>query len=109
MCADGMGYVGTFGNKDSQLASWSILIDFTDEALIISTNQALESVQKCTQVEAGKSICYVFKTGITKCYVLALAEDREKSPRWEGRLFGTEPDLKVNRNNTMCPHVILSC
>ncbi len=35
MCAE-FGYMGTSGNRDSQLASRSALKDFTDDALSIS-------------------------------------------------------------------------
>ncbi len=34
---DEVGYIDTSGNRDSQLASRSVLKDFTDDALTIST------------------------------------------------------------------------
>ncbi len=39
---EGVGYMGTSGNRDSQLASRSVLKDFTDDALTISAGSLIQ-------------------------------------------------------------------
>ncbi len=43
MCAEEVGYMGTSGNRDGQLASKSILKDFTDDTLTISAGSLFQN------------------------------------------------------------------